>query len=127
MKVHMKFQVIILCIALGAIAHMNCGRTDFAAELAGKWQWTGDACDTSASCQKEIMTDEGSGDTFTRDGFYVTQRSRNGYSLAGRTLRFASARNLCGTIEAEIVSLAGDDLLLRCGSTIRRFTRVRTR
>ena len=109
------------------MANISCGRVDFAASLPGTWQLTGDACDTGGSCKKEILTDEGSGDTFTRDGFYVTKRSRDSYSLEGRTIRFASERNLCGTTEAEIVSLSGNDLLLKCGNRVRRFSRVVTR
>jgi hypothetical protein len=123
----MKLQFFLLCIALVAASHFFCSRSDFTAALPGKWQLTGDACDIGGSCKKEVMTDEGSGDTFTRDGFYMTQRIRNGYSLKGRTIRFASVLNLCGTKEAEIVSLTGDELLLQCGNDIRRFTRVRNR
>jgi hypothetical protein len=123
----MKLQIMLSCIALVTIAHLSCSRTDYAASLVGTWQLTGDTCDTGGSCQKEIMTDEGSGDTFTGDGFYVTRRSRNGYSLQGGTISFASTQNLCGTREAEIASLTGDELLLKCGSTIRRFARLKNR
>lgn len=123
----MKIHTMLFCIALVAMANLYCSRTDYAAALVGTWQLTGDTCDTGGSCQKEIMTDEGSGDTFTGDGFYVTRRSRNGYALQGRTISFASAQNLCGTREAEITSLTGDELLLKCGSTIRRYVRIRNR
>jgi hypothetical protein len=121
----MKLKLALLFIAFCAMAFPSCSRADFTAALPGRWQWTGDECDSDGSCKKEIMTDEGSCDTFTRDGFYVSRRSRNGYSLQGGTIRFDSTQNLCGMAEAEIVSLAGDELMLRCGSVIRRYARVR--
>ncbi|HOD15244.1 MAG TPA: hypothetical protein PK307_15155 [Spirochaetota bacterium] len=123
----MKLRIALLCIAGAAMALLFCGRTDYAAALTGTWQWTGDACDEDGSCKKEIITDEASGETFTRDGLHVTTRSRNGYSLDGTTIRFASTSNSCGTAEARIISLAGDMLLLECGSHIRRYARVMRR
>lgn len=120
----MKLRMILLYIALSAIALIYCGRTDYAAGLVGTWQWSGDDCDNDGSCKKEIFTDEESGETFTRDGFHLTARSRNSYSLEGSTIRFASTRNSCGTSEAEIISLAGNTLLLDCGNRIRRYARV---
>lgn len=120
----MKKRLALLFIAMSATALLFCGRTDYTASLVGTWQWTGDACDDDGSCKKEILTDEESGESFTRDGFHLTTRSRNSYSLEGATIRFASTRNSCGTSEAEIISLTGDTLLLECGSHIRRYARV---
>jgi hypothetical protein len=120
----MKLRMALLCIAGTAMALLFCGRTDYAAALVGTWQWTGDACDDGGSCKKEIITNEESGETFTREGLHLTTRSRNGYSLDGATIRFASTRNSCGPAEAEIISLTGTTLLLECGSHIRRYARV---
>ncbi len=120
----MKLRIITLSIAGAALLSAACNRPDYATLLTGTWQWTGDACDDDGSCKKEIITDEESGETFTRDGFHLATRSRNSYSLEGATIRFASTRNSCGTSEAEIISLTGDTLLLECGSHVRRYARV---
>jgi hypothetical protein len=123
----MKLRIALLCIAGTATLLLFCGRTDYATSLVGTWEWTGDACDRNGSCNKEIMTYGESGETFTRDGLHLTTRSRNGYSLDGKTIRFASKHSSCGTIDAEIISLTGDTLLLECGNNIRRYARVKRR
>lgn len=123
----MKLCIVASLIAATAMVFFSCGRTDYSSALVGTWQLTGDACDSDAECGKEIITDEESGETFTRDGLYLTKRSRNGYALDGATIRFISTSSSCGTAEAEIISLADDTLLLECGSRIRRYGRVRRR
>lgn len=120
----MNSRIALLCIAVSALLFLYCGRTDYATALVGTWQLTGDACDDDGSCKKEIITNEESVETFTRDGFHLATRSRNGYSLDGATIRFASTRTTCGSAEAEIVSLTGNMLLMKCGSHIRRYARV---
>jgi hypothetical protein len=123
----MRSRILALCIAAALSALLNCARADYAKALVGTWQVTGDACDSGGSCQKEIITDEESGETFTADGFLLTRRSRDAYSLKGATITFASPRSTCGTARAEIISLKDDTLLLECGNRIRRYARVTRR
>jgi hypothetical protein len=115
------------CILSILMLFISCGRTDYAEQLVGTWHWTGDACDKDGSCRTEIMTDDQNVERFTADGMHITARSRNSYKLRGATIHFTSTSSSCGTMEAEIISLARDMLLLECGPSIHRYERVRNR
>jgi hypothetical protein len=120
----MKSTGLIISLGIMLMVFPQCAKKNFAPDLAGTWEWIGDSCDTSGNCTREIMTDEGSRETFTAEGLRVTKRSRNGYTLDGTRVSFESTSDSCGEKEAEIISVDTKTMLLRCGGTIKKYGRV---
>jgi hypothetical protein len=107
-----------------ALFLVTCSREDYRAALVGTWEWTGDACVTDGNCKKEIITDEGNREVFTRDGWYLSKRARTGYTLKGADIRLSSGNNEFNTVYGTILSIKNGVMILNKGKAIRRYGRV---
>jgi hypothetical protein len=111
-----------MCAAITVFSH--CAKTNYDAALIGTWEWTGYTCDTGGTCEKEIITDEGSRETFTGDGMYLSKRARINYIVKNNTIYLASDKNAFNTAYAEIISINKGVMLLRFNKDIRRYNRI---
>lgn len=101
-----------------------CTKSNHEADLIGTWEWTGYGCDNKGECKKEIITDEGSRETFTAQGLYLSKHARNSYIVKEKTIYFASDKDEFNTRHAEIISINNDVMLLRFDKDIKRYARI---
>jgi hypothetical protein len=107
------------------MALSHCAKSNFEAALVGTWEWSGHACDNEGRCKKEIITDEGSRETFNANGLYLSKHARNNYIVKNKTIYFASDKDEFNTVYAEIISINKGVMLLRFDNDIRRYNRIR--
>lgn len=101
----------------------SCSKPDYRTSIIGTWEWTGDACDEEGNCRKEIMTDDGSLETFTKEGLYRSKRTRADYTISGKAIYLGAGENDRDRLHARISSIRGDMMLLEFDSSIRRYLR----
>jgi hypothetical protein len=116
-------SIILIVAVLMTLSH--CAKSNFEPALIGTWEWSGYACDNEGSCKKEIITDEGSRETFNADGLYLSKHARNNYIIKNKTIYFASDKKEFNTVYAEIISINKSVMLLRFDNDIRRYNRIR--
>jgi hypothetical protein len=113
---------LISCMIL--LAFPACSDSSLKTALIGTWEWTGDDCDVEGNCAKEIIADEQSWETFSRDGIYISKNTRNSYSLKGKTIYLASDKNSYDTSFAEILLIKNGMMLLNLNNRIRRYAKM---
>ncbi|MBN2158926.1 MAG: hypothetical protein JW807_05985 [Spirochaetes bacterium] len=106
-----------------ALSLSACSKPDYRTLIIGTWEWTGDACDEEGNCRKEIMTDDGSLETFTKEGLYRSKRTRADYTISGKAIYLGAGENDRDRLLARISSIRGDVMLLEFDSSIRRYRR----
>ncbi len=101
-----------------------CTKQADTASLIGTWEWEGSLCDAAGNCKKEIIADEGSRETFTSDGLYLSRRARSPYRIEGNRIYLGANGREQGDLHAEIVSTGDNVLVLKVGRDKRRYRRV---
>ena len=101
-----------------------CSNSAFKTAIVGTWTWTGDKCDAEGNCQKEILTDEQSGETFSGEGLYASKNSKINYTLKGNKIYFSSDNYSYDRYYAEIVLIKDGIMLLKFNDGIKRYLKA---